>query len=461
MNNAPVWDSKLISTYNLTGPRYTSYPTALQFKDSFDYNDFIANSRQSAIFARPLSLYFHIPFCSHACFYCACNKIVTKNRERSKDYLERLFQEIELKAELFTPRQSVEQLHFGGGTPTFLDHYEIQALMGKIRQHFNLSQSPAADFSIELDPRETSWPTMAMLRDQGFNRVSIGVQDLNENVQRAINRVQPESVVQSVVDASRTMAFDSIHMDLIYGLPLQTTQSFMETIDRVIDMQPDRLSVFNYAHLPHRFMPQRRINESDLPSPEIKLEILQHATEKLTKQGYVYIGLDHFALPDDKLAVAQEDRSLHRNFQGYTTHKHCDLVGFGISSISKVGNTYAQNTTNEETYAASLEMGRHPIAKGLAMNSDDIIRQEVISQLICHFELDPLEIENQFNIEFDQYFARELDLLYPMSRDGLLDMDLFNKITVSPKGKLLIRNICMAFDKYLTNTDTPRFSKLI
>lgn len=462
MNNTTVWDSKIIKKYDLAGPRYTSYPTAVEFSEHFDNQSYLSSAWQSSTTNRPLSLYFHIPFCSHVCYYCACNKIVTKDRSRSEQYLEFLFREIELQGELFSNNQTVEQLHLGGGTPTFLDTSQITALMWKIGQHFNLQPFQNTDYSIELDPREVDWPAMSALRDLGFNRISIGVQDLDEKVQKAVNRVQSEAVIQNIIDASRTMVFNSIHMDLIYGLPLQSSRSFMQTIDRVIDMTPDRLSLFNYAHLPHRFMPQRRINEQDLPSPEVKLEILQQATEKLLKQGYVYIGMDHFALPDDDLAIAQEQGTLHRNFQGYTTHSHCDLIGMGVSSISKVGNVYSQNTTNETQYRQLLDQNQLPIFRGLKMNSDDLIREAVIQQLICHFKLNIPQIEQKFNIDFNDYFAKAIDNLYPMERDNLLRIDAGKTIEVLPKGKFLIRNICMQFDAYINKpVDKPLYSKVI
>ena len=448
MNSTPVWDQALIQRYNGSGPRYTSYPTAVQFDDQFNIQRYQDSAKRSADDLKPLSLYFHIPFCSHVCYYCACNKIVTKKHERSDVYLDYLFREIEMQAELYRSEQRVEQLHFGGGTPTFLNQQQITALMHHIGGHFNLIDSENADYSIELDPREVDWNMMGTLRDLGFNRISIGVQDLNSKVQAAVNRVQPQSMIQSLVDASRVMTFSSIHMDLIYGLPFQSTNSFMDTVDQVIDMTPDRLSLFNYAHLPHRFKPQRRINESDLPAPEVKLEILQKTTERLLEQGYVYIGMDHFALPDDDLAMAQEDATLHRNFQGYTTHSHCDLIGMGVSAISQVGDTYVQNSTDEQQYYAAIDQGKQPAVRGLKMTYDDKIRQAVITKLICQFELNFAEIEERFNIEFPKYFHDELLRLMPMVNDGLLSVS-DNRLIVLPRGKLLIRNICMQFDDYL------------
>ncbi|MBO9481188.1 oxygen-independent coproporphyrinogen III oxidase [Salinisphaera sp. G21_0] len=464
MNTAPVWDKDLIHRYNHSGPRYTSYPTAVQFDGSFDIEKYHHNAQSSARAIKPLSLYFHIPFCSHVCYYCACNKIVTKHRGRANSYLEYLFREIEMQAALYSQEQRVEQLHFGGGTPTFLSRDQMTDLMGHIRQHFQLTQSDTADYSIELDPREVDWPMMGTLRDLGFNRISMGVQDLNPKVQQAVNRVQPESMIQSILDASRVMAFRSVHMDLIYGLPFQTTNSFMETIDRVVDMAPDRLSLFNYAHLPHRFKPQRRINEQDLPAPEMKLDILHQATEKLLDQGYIYIGMDHFALPDDELAIAREEGTLHRNFQGYTTHGHCDLIGMGVSAISQVGDTYVQNSTDEARYYSMINEQQLPMVRGLKMTDDDKVRQAVITRLICHFKLNFSDIEAQFGIQFRDYFRDELARLEPMRADGLVSLNSDGLLEVLPKGTLLIRNICMQFDHYLNQPEMkekPLYSKVI
>ncbi|MGI2027509.1 oxygen-independent coproporphyrinogen III oxidase [Endozoicomonas acroporae] len=464
MNTAPVWDKDLIHRYNHSGPRYTSYPTAVQFDGSFDIEKYHHNAYSSARAIKPLSLYFHIPFCSHVCYYCACNKIVTKHRGRANSYLEYLFREIEMQAALYSQEQRVEQLHFGGGTPTFLSRDQMTDLMGHIRQHFQLTQSDTADYSIELDPREVDWPMMGTLRDLGFNRISMGVQDLNPKVQQAVNRVQPESMIQSILDASRVMAFRSVHMDLIYGLPFQTTNSFMDTIDRVVDMAPDRLSLFNYAHLPHRFKPQRRINEQDLPAPEVKLDILHQATEKLLDQGYIYIGMDHFALPDDELAIAREEGTLHRNFQGYTTHGHCDLIGMGVSAISQVGDTYIQNSTDEARYCAMINEQQLPVVRGLKMTADDKVRQAVITQLICHFKLNFSDIEQRFDIQFRDYFRDELARLEPMRADGLVSLNSDGLLEVLPKGTLLIRNICMQFDHYLHQPEMKEktlYSKVI
>ena len=464
MNSAPVWDQDLINRYNHSGPRYTSYPTAVQFNGHFDIQQYQQCAINSANAVKPLSLYVHIPFCSHVCFYCACNKIVTGRRARAGIYLQHLYREIEMQGALFNREQQVEQLHFGGGTPTFLNREQLSDLMQHIGQHFRLDPYDGSDYSIELDPREVDWPMMNTIRQCGFNRVSLGIQDLNPNVQAAVNRVQSESIVQSAVDAARAMAFRSLHMDLIYGLPLQTPRSFMVTLDRVIDMAPDRLSLFNYAHLPHRFKPQRRIHEHDLPSPAMKLDILQQATSKLLAQGYVYIGMDHFALPDDELNIAREAGTLHRNFQGYTTHSHCDLVGLGISAISQVGDTYSQNSVDETMYYAMINEARLPVVRGWKMNDDDKIRQAVITQLICHLQLDTSDIERRFGIVFREYFSEELNNLKPMMVDGLIKLTDDGYLEVLPKGVFLIRNICMQFDHYLKQQledSRPLFSKVI
>lgn len=461
MNKIPVWDTGLIKKYDLSGPRYTSYPTAIQFTEDFDTAVYESSAWRSAALNNPLSLYLHIPFCSHVCYYCGCNKIVTKRKEVAEEYLQYLYKEIEMQAERFSADQPVEQLHLGGGTPTFLNREQISGLMNKLRQHFNLGYGDSVDYSIEIDPREVDWVTMATLRDEGFNRISIGVQDLDDRVQIAVNRVQSEEQVRSVLDAARTMAFDSIHMDLIYGLPHQSTSSFSHTLDRVLDMAPDRLSLFNYAHLPHRFKPQRRIDEADLPVPEEKLAIIEQATERLISEGYVYIGMDHFALPDDELAIAQETGSLHRNFQGYTTHSHCDLVAMGVSSISKVGSVYSQNCTDMEAYQAALDNDHLPIYRGLSMHRDDEIRQSVINELICHFELNFNSIEQMFGIQFQDYFKAELINLQPMEDDGLISISQ-DAIKVEPKGRFLIRNICMQFDDYFQKQSARNiYSKVI
>ena len=457
-----LFDAQLIRRYDKAGPRYTSYPTAVAFttftEDEYKAHAYLSNEDPIPL---PLSLYFHIPFCDTICFYCACNKIATKDRSLSKRYLRYLFKEIEMQAALYDPDRQVEQLHWGGGTPTFLNHEEMRALMTKTRQHFRLYDNDEGDYSIEIDPRSVTTETIQVLREIGFNRFSLGVQDVNERVQIAVNRVQPIEQTQAVIEACRQYGANSISVDLIYGLPFQTVESFRETLDTILELSPDRLSIFNYAHLPHLFKPQRRINEDDLPSADTKLQIMQLAVEHLTAQGYVYIGMDHFAKPDDELALAQANGTLHRNFQGYTTHADCDLIAMGVSSISSVAESYSQNAKTLDEYYAALDKNQFPVIRGITLTDDDVIRREVIQQLACHFQLSFVDIEKQFNLKFADYFAQELSELAAMAQDGLLGLDA-EGLVVTPRGRFLIRNICMVFDVSLraANAQT-RFSKVI
>ncbi|MFJ3486324.1 oxygen-independent coproporphyrinogen III oxidase [Pseudomonas sp. NPDC090202] len=454
------WDSELIHRYDLTGPRYTSYPTAVQFHSQVGAFDLLHALRDSRKALRPLSLYVHIPFCANICYYCACNKVITKDRGRAQAYLRRLEHEIQMTACHLDERQQVEQLHFGGGTPTFLNHVELRQLMGHLRQHFNLLDDDSGDYGIEIDPREADWSTMGLLRELGFNRVSLGVQDLDPQVQRAINRLQSLGETRDIVEAARTLQFRSLNIDLIYGLPLQTPDSFARTVEEVIALQPDRLSVFNYAHLPERFMPQRRIDSAQLPAAELKLAMLQRTIEQLTGAGYRYIGMDHFALPDDDLAVAQEEGTLQRNFQGYTTHGHCDLLGLGVSAISQVGGLYTQNSNDLTDYQNLLGSDQLATKRGLQCNADDQVRRAVIQQLICHFSLDFASIESRFALRFRDYFAEEWPRLLDMARDGLIQLDI-SGIRVTAAGRLLVRSICMVFDVYLSLPNRQKFSRVI
>ena len=458
MIDAIRWDIDLIRRYDHAGPRYTSYPTAVQFHDRVGGFDLLSALRDSQRASRPLSIYVHIPFCANICYYCACNKVITKDRSRAQGYLDRLEKEIGLIACHVSDRQRVEQLHFGGGTPTFLNHDELRRLMATLRNRFTLVDG--GDFSIEIDPREADWSTMGLLRELGFNRVSLGVQDLDVDVQKAINRLQSLDETRTLIEAARTLQFRSINLDLIYGLPKQTPDSFARTVDEIVALQPDRLSVFNYAHLPERFMPQRRINAADLPSPAQKLEMLERSIEQLTHAGYRYIGMDHFALPDDELAIAQEDGTLHRNFQGYTTHGHCDLIGLGVSAISQVGHVYCQNDTDLTRYQASLDNGMLATVRGLRSDEDDKVRQAVIQQLMCAFQLRFSEIEQRFAINFRSYFSDCWPSLQQMARDGLLDLNEHG-IDVRPAGRLLVRSICMLFDRYLIEAGNRRYSRVI
>jgi len=455
-----VFDPELIKRYDKSGPRYTSYPTAVEFHEGFGEAEYKAQAAASNASGNPLSLYFHIPFCDTVCYYCGCNKVVTKDRSKAAPYLERLHKEIAMQAALFDDSRSVDQLHWGGGTPTFISHEEMRALMQVTREHFRLHDDDSGEYSIEIDPREVDASTVALLRELGFNRMSLGVQDFEPAVQKAVNRIQSEQQTLGAIDAARAEGFKSISVDLIYGLPHQSVETFQRTLDKIIEVDPDRLSVFNYAHLPEMFKPQRRISAEDLPSPEEKLDILKLTIARLTEAGYVYIGMDHFAKPDDELAVAQRQGSLYRNFQGYSTHADCDLVGLGITSIGQVADCYAQNVKGMEEYSARIDAGHLPVYRGVQLEADDRLRREVITQLICHFQLDYTAIESVYDIAFGDYFRTELEELSAMQGDGLLQLD-GQGIQVLPAGKLLIRNICMVFDKYLRQRHEQRFSKVI
>ncbi len=459
MDQSIQFDLDLIHRYDKSGPRYTSYPTALELHQGFTETDYRRQIELSNVQGGPLSLYFHIPFCDTVCYYCACNKIITKNRLHAEPYLDNLEKEIAMLAKLFNGDRVVDQLHWGGGTPTFLNVQQRNRLVAAIGRHFHIREDDQGEYSIEIDPREADRQTIAQLRSLGFNRISLGVQDFDPDVQKAVNRIQSEEQTFAVLAAARKEGFRSTSIDLIYGLPLQTVASFAKTLDKILSVSPDRFSVFNYAHLPARFKVQRQINEADMPSPEVKLAILQMVIQRLLDAGYVYIGMDHFAKPDDELAIAQRQNKLHRNFQGYSTHSDCDLIGFGITSIGRVGDAYIQNVKDLDSYADFLGQGRLPVFKGLILNHDDKLRGAVISQLICHFQLDFAAIERQFGIAFRVYFHDELQGLGQMEEDGLLRMSTAG-IEVLPAGRLLIRNICMVFDRYLAEKH-QQFSKVI
>lgn len=462
-----LFDLNLIKKYDQPGPRYTSYPTAVVFNTDFQapaYQQKAIDSNSTHA-GQPLSLYFHIPFCDTLCFYCACNKIATKKREKADTYLDYLDKEMGLHAALYDPDREVRQMHFGGGTPTFLTPAQFERMMRLIRSHFPLVDDEARDYSIEIDPRSVTAEDILALRDHGFNRFSLGVQDVNPAVQKAVNRIQPAAMTENIIAACRQANARSVSVDLIYGLPLQTLESFSETVDAVIAMSPDRLSVFNYAHLPHLFSPQKRIRAEDLPGPAEKLAILQMSIEKLTAAGYVYIGMDHFAKPDDELAVAQRNGSLQRNFQGYTTHAELDLVAMGVSAISSVNDSFSQNVKSLDQYYALLDRDQIPAFRGYALNTDDRLRKDIIQQLACHFDLDFEAVSARHGISFKDYFGPELQRLAAMQEDGLLSMDEHG-LQVQPAGRLLIRHVCMEFDAYLgqrtqTEAGTPRFSKVI
>ena len=460
-NNQLVVDIDLIRRLDKNGPRYTSYPTADRFADSFDarsYEQWIARREVGGV-SRPLSLYIHIPFCNTLCFYCACNKVITKDKSKAAIYVDHLIKEMGMQAELLGKGQVVEQLHFGGGTPTFLSDDEIRRVMAAIRENFRLVED--GEYSIEIDPRKVGNETIALLGAEGFNRISLGVQDFDDAVQRAVNRIQSEEETLRVIHAARANGFKSVSIDLIYGLPKQTLHGFGVTLDRVIAADPDRLSIYNYAHMPTLFKPQRRIHEDDLPEPQVKLDILSMAVDKLTSAGYMYIGMDHFAKPEDELAIAQRQGRLHRNFQGYSTHSDCDLIALGVSSIGKIGPTYSQNYRELDGYYGALDRGQLPIMRGMELNADDLVRRAIIQALMCHFVISKSSFNIAYLIDFDSYFATELAELLEYEREGLLEISK-DWISVTPKGRMLIRNICMVFDRYLrTRTEHARYSKVI
>lgn len=453
--------------YNTSGPRYTSYPTAIEFHDKFTQLDYEAAAHRSNQCSntesnKPLSLYYHIPFCDTICFYCACNKIATKDRSKAETYLDALFKEIEMQSKLYNKGRVVDQLHLGGGTPTFISLEQMQSLFNKTREHFNLRDDDKGEYSIEIDPRECSPEMVKGLREIGFNRLSLGVQDFDEKVQKAVNRIQPDDLTFRTIEAARQNNFHSVSVDLIYGLPLQTIDSFAHTLDKMIKAEPDRISLFNYAHLPHVFKPQRRINEDELPAGEDKLIIFNQSIQQLTDAGYVYIGMDHFAKSDDPMNAAQKNGELHRNFQGYSTHAQCDMVAMGVSSISEVNNVYSQNVKTLDEYYSAINEDRLPIQKGITLSSDDMLRKHIIEQLMCNFKLDYTSIEKQFDIIFSTYFKKELNALETMQSDNLVQLNN-NNLEVKSLGRLLIRNICMIFDTYLQKAQESgqRFSKVI
>ncbi len=454
------FDLGLIHRYDRAGPRYTSYPTALELHDGFNDEDYRQHIIKSNTAGGPLSLYFHIPFCDTVCFYCACNKIVTKNRKHAEPYLENLYKEIAMLGDLFDSSRVVNQLHWGGGTPTFLSFEQMQQLMTVTRQHFFFKDDDSGEYSIEVDPRETHSHTIKQLRELGFNRISLGLQDFDPAVQKAVNRIQSEEQTFKVLEDARAEGFRSTNIDLIYGLPLQTVASFANTLDKIIAAAPNRFSIFNYAHMPARFKTQRQINDADMPSAEVKLDILQMVGQKLTSAGYVYIGMDHFAKPDDELAIAQREGKLYRNFQGYSTHSDCDLIGLGITSIGRVGDAYIQNVKELDEYDQLIKQNKLPVYKGVELDFDDKLRRAVITHTICHFELDFSMIEALFSINFAEYFAKELTELAQMQADGLITITA-NGLQVLPVGRLLIRNVCMVFDKYLAQKNPHQFSKVI
>jgi oxygen-independent coproporphyrinogen-3 oxidase len=443
-------DADLIQRLSQSGPRYTSYPTADRFTEQFSCRDYLhaVNHLHARGTRQPLSLYVHIPFCDTVCYYCGCNKIVTKNRDKATTYLGYLKRELAMQGKLFAGSNQVEQLHFGGGTPTYLSDEQMSDLMQYLRRWFSFADDAKGEYSIEVDPRSVTIERIHTLRAQGFNRISLGVQDFDEQVQRAVNRIQPEQITLDTIHAARAAGFRSVSIDLIYGLPKQTLASIAETIAKVIAANPDRIAVYHYAHLPHLFKPQRRIAEADLPSSDTKLDMLAFCIRQLNTAGYVYIGMDHFAKPDDELTVAQRQGLLHRNFQGYSTHAESEMIACGVSAISSVGMCYSQNAKTLEDYYDRLDQGELPIVRGYQLTMDDVLRRFIIQRLMCNFELSIRSLEQAYPIKFDTYFQLELEQLGELQKMGLLTIDS-EWIEVTLKGRLLIRNICMVFDRHL------------
>lgn len=447
--------------YDKPGPRYTSYPTAPQFNENFtneDYLDEIVKTNYGNNLP-DLSLYFHLPYCDTLCYFCGCNMIITRNRDRIKEYTKYLKKEIDLVRTYLLPDRKVAQHHWGGGTPTHLNPDEINDLASYINQSFEFKEN--AEISCEIDPRELTRAHLEALRNNGFNRISMGVQDFNEKVQKAVNRIQPEDITRQAIQWIRELGYHSINLDLIYGLPFQTVDTFADTVDKIIDISPDRVAVFNYAHVPWLKKHMALIHPEDIPAPEIKLEILKMTIEKLTSAGYIFIGMDHFAKPDDELTIAMHEKKLYRNFQGYSTNAGADLYALGITSISQLKNIYAQNYKTEKEYYNSLDNEKLPTAKGYRLTEDDHIRREVIMRLMCDFELDFQKIENQFKINFKEYFAWGLNNLKEMQADDLVEIS-DSGIIVKNMGRMLIRNIAMNFDGYIERKeDKAKYSRTV
>ncbi len=447
---ATPFDAALYRKYDMPGPRYTSYPTAPHFRSDFGEAAYRAEAAASneRLIPRSLSLYVHIPFCESLCYYCACSKIITRRPEKAAVYLDYLERELALQGELFDADRLVTQLHLGGGTPTYLDDAQLRRLVHAVSRYFPVAPERAREFSVEVDPRALGPETISVLRDLGMNRISLGVQDVDPTVQRAINRIQPAEQVEDTIRQARRSGFRSINLDLIYGLPHQTLAGFDTTLDAVLGWRPERLSVYNYAHLPSRVKAQKLIRNEDLPSPEEKLQILRHTVERLTDAGYRFIGMDHFALPDDGLARAMDDGSLQRNFQGYSTHGDCDLVALGVSGIGMVGDAYSQNSSHLNAYYRALDAGRLPVQRGYRLDGDDLLRRALIEAIMCRSTIRFEHFEVAFDIDFRDYFGRELEMLAPMEADGLLQR-YPDRIEIRPVGRLLLRNIAMIFDAYL------------
>lgn len=456
MSFSEMFSPQLLAKYNVSGPRYTSYPTALEFHQEFNDVDLLTAVKHSN--NGQLSLYVHIPFCHSLCYYCGCNKIVTRHSDKADEYLTYLFKEMENRAKLFK-HHTVKQLHWGGGTPTFLSKQQISLLVDKLKSLFSFAQN--VEMSIEVDPREIELDLVDHLYAQGFNRISIGVQDIDLKVQKAINRVQSTKFITDLVHRAKAVGFNSINLDLIYGLPHQSVETFANTLQAVKVMDPDRISLFSYAHMPSRFAAQRKIRDEWLPNAQKKLELMQFAIESFIELGYEFIGMDHFAKPSDELAMAQKAGTLHRNFQGYTTLGECDLLAIGVSSISAIGQSFSQNSKTLKEYYQAIDAKGHALEKGISTSLDDTIRATVIKELMCNFKVQKSKVEKLYNIQFDQYFADDLPSLQTFIDDALV-INSKDEIIVADKGRLLIRNICMSFDVYMkSKLNQQRFSRVI
>ena len=458
-----VISPELLTRFDVPGPRYTSYPTADRFVEAFTASDYIQALEQrreaTRLKGQPLSLYVHIPFCESLCYYCACNKIITKHKERAATYLRYLTREVELQVAHLGTGHSVSQLHLGGGTPTFLSDDELRELVTMLKRHFQFV--PGGEYSVEVDPRTVDENRLAVLAELGFNRLSFGVQDFDPAVQKAIHREQPAEKVFAMVRAARALGFESINVDLIYGLPLQTPESFARTLSQVNTLRPDRIALYAYAHLPERFKPQRRIHAAELPLAGAKVAMLAQSLDAFNDAGYTYIGMDHFALPGDALAVAKRQGRLHRNFQGYSTQPDCDLISLGVSAIGRMGTTYSQNAKTMEEYCDALDQGRLPIVRGLTLSRDDLIRRSVIMALMCQGELQFESINLAWLIDFKTYFAPEMQALQDLQQQGLVKLSATG-IEVSTMGWFFVRAVGMVFDRYLQQgRSRAQFSKIL
>ena len=454
---------ELLRRYDVAGPRYTSYPTADRFVEAFTAADYAQALQQrrsgAAAMVLPLSLYVHIPFCESLCYYCACNKIITKQHDRAAEYLRYLSREVDLHTAQLGVGQTVTQLHLGGGTPTFLNDAELRELMAMLRRNFSLA--PGGEYSIEVDPRTIDASRLDTLAELGFNRLSFGVQDFDPTVQKAVHRVQPAEQVFALVEAARQRGFDSINVDLIYGLPQQTPESFDRTMAQIVELRPDRIALYAYAHLPERFKPQRHIAIAELPGATAKVAMLSRSLAALLAAGYVYVGMDHFALPNDPLAVAKRQGRLHRNFQGYSTQPDCDLIGLGVSSIGRIGPTYSQNAKSLDEYYDCIDHGRFAVVRGLALSRDDLLRRSVIMALMCQGQVQYESINLAFLIDFGNYFAAEMEVMQDLAEQGLVTLDETG-IQVTTNGWFFVRAVAMVFDRYLqADRNRARFSKII